>query len=279
MFCTVLFHPTVSSVSATHSLNLTTGNGAADTQSTSAGQNQVAAIPDGKNNATATPKDPEVNNTTAFVPDHNQEPVVFDSSDGMKDNNNTASETTLQSAPGRSATTVKATESTKPGTDEPYTSENTLSPNTEADDQDLLLTTDIGESEDGGDDDDDEDRYVLTGVDVQEKNRKQPGEVGTRYRENTEDEDSHFFFHLVILAFLVAIVYITYHNKRKVSVSLTKAGQRQYAQAKESNLSLIEGSQESPYPVTSNSRGTPECVLQTSVWLKMVLQHVLRVWI
>ncbi|CAG08795.1 unnamed protein product, partial [Tetraodon nigroviridis] len=33
---------------------------------------------------------------------------------------------------------------------------------------------------------------------------------------NSEDEDSHFFFHLVILAFLVAIIYITYHNKRKV---------------------------------------------------------------
>lgn len=32
----------------------------------------------------------------------------------------------------------------------------------------------------------------------------------------TQDEDSHFFFHLVIIAFLVAIVYITYHNKRKV---------------------------------------------------------------
>lgn len=32
-----------------------------------------------------------------------------------------------------------------------------------------------------------------------------------------QDEDSHFFFHLVILAFLVAIVYVTYHNKRKVS--------------------------------------------------------------
>ncbi|XP_029527586.1 keratinocyte-associated transmembrane protein 2-like [Oncorhynchus nerka] len=31
-----------------------------------------------------------------------------------------------------------------------------------------------------------------------------------------QDEDSHFFFHLVILAFLVAIVYITYHNKRKI---------------------------------------------------------------
>lgn len=35
------------------------------------------------------------------------------------------------------------------------------------------------------------------------------------------DEDTHFFVHLVIIAFLVAIVYITYHNKRKVSV-LTK---------------------------------------------------------
>ncbi|KAK3524546.1 hypothetical protein QTP70_029854 [Hemibagrus guttatus] len=32
----------------------------------------------------------------------------------------------------------------------------------------------------------------------------------------TQDEDSHFFFHLVIIALLVAIVYITYHNKRKI---------------------------------------------------------------
>ncbi|XP_066501965.1 keratinocyte-associated transmembrane protein 2 [Hoplias malabaricus] len=33
---------------------------------------------------------------------------------------------------------------------------------------------------------------------------------------NTQDEDTHFFFHLVIIAFLVAIAYITYHNKRKI---------------------------------------------------------------
>ncbi|XP_068947931.1 keratinocyte-associated transmembrane protein 2 isoform X2 [Petaurus breviceps papuanus] len=33
---------------------------------------------------------------------------------------------------------------------------------------------------------------------------------------NIEEEDSHFFFHLVIFALLIAIVYITYHNKRKI---------------------------------------------------------------
>lgn len=35
---------------------------------------------------------------------------------------------------------------------------------------------------------------------------------------NIEEEDSHFFFHLIIFAFCVAVVYITYHNKRKVSL-------------------------------------------------------------
>ncbi|XP_054424446.1 keratinocyte-associated transmembrane protein 2 [Pteronotus mesoamericanus] len=33
---------------------------------------------------------------------------------------------------------------------------------------------------------------------------------------HTEEEDSHFFFHLIIFAFCIAIVYITYHNKRKI---------------------------------------------------------------
>uniref|UniRef100_A0A8D2DUT7 Chromosome 5 open reading frame 15 n=1 Tax=Sciurus vulgaris TaxID=55149 RepID=A0A8D2DUT7_SCIVU len=30
------------------------------------------------------------------------------------------------------------------------------------------------------------------------------------------EEDSHFFFHLIIFAFCIAIVYVTYHNKRKI---------------------------------------------------------------
>ncbi|XP_035637514.2 coiled-coil domain-containing protein 8-like isoform X2 [Oncorhynchus keta] len=49
---------------------------------------------------------------------------------------------------------------------------------------------------------------------------KSAGKIDVRMKDTNiytaQDEDSHFFFHLVILAFLVAIVYITYHNKRKI---------------------------------------------------------------
>lgn len=48
---------------------------------------------------------------------------------------------------------------------------------------------------------------------------QQPERTNVAPYDGPEDEDSHFFFHLVILAFLVAFVYITYHNKRKVSVA------------------------------------------------------------
>lgn len=33
---------------------------------------------------------------------------------------------------------------------------------------------------------------------------------------DVEEEDSHFFFHLIIFAFCIAVVYVTYHNKRKI---------------------------------------------------------------
>ncbi|XP_040298310.1 keratinocyte-associated transmembrane protein 2 [Bufo bufo] len=34
--------------------------------------------------------------------------------------------------------------------------------------------------------------------------------------ESDTDEDSHFFMHLVIIASLIAVVYIAYHNKRRI---------------------------------------------------------------
>ncbi|XP_024862514.1 keratinocyte-associated transmembrane protein 2 isoform X2 [Kryptolebias marmoratus] len=89
----------------------------------------------------------------------------------------------------------------------------------ETDDNDL--------DENEGDEDEDEGDYSDYGI-KDEKNfnkdemeQKQPidKEEVTRYKDvndNPEQEDSHFFFHLIIVAFLVAIVYITYHNKRKI---------------------------------------------------------------
>lgn len=96
----------------------------------------------------------------------------------------------------------------------------------------LLPTSDDGQvspiEQDYGDTSDEEDyddSFVATymsNLDTKGQSKNGPPEPAglesTRFKEsyNLEDEDSHFFFHLVVLAFLVAIIYITYHNKRKV---------------------------------------------------------------
>ncbi|KAK7925200.1 hypothetical protein WMY93_007510 [Mugilogobius chulae] len=83
-----------------------------------------------------------------------------------------------------------------------------------------IKQNDIYEDED--DENDDDDAYSYQGFDLssmkKQPEQKQPSDlVVTRLEPiDAEEQNSHFFFHLVILAFLVAIVYITYHNKRKI---------------------------------------------------------------
>ncbi|XP_072302170.1 keratinocyte-associated transmembrane protein 2 [Eucyclogobius newberryi] len=74
---------------------------------------------------------------------------------------------------------------------------------------------------DDGDDDEEDDVYngydALLNVKVEAGPKRPSDLVVTRLEPvDAEEQNSHFFFHLVILAFLVAIVYITYHNKRKI---------------------------------------------------------------
>lgn len=99
-------------------------------------------------------------------------------------------------------------------------------------DPDLLTTSDNGQESpinmDYGEDDSDyedgfdtDNTYMSNTESKDQSKNRLPEPDGldfNRYKNSysSEDEDSHFFFHLVILAFLVAIVYITYHNKRKV---------------------------------------------------------------
>ncbi|KAM6911665.1 keratinocyte-associated transmembrane protein 2 isoform 1-T1 [Lycodopsis pacificus] len=83
-------------------------------------------------------------------------------------------------------------------------------------DGDAYEENDVFENNNDEDEDD-----VDVDVKDQSVSRLQPGGTeDNRYKGadsyNTEDEGTHFFFNLVILAFLVAIVYITYHNKRKI---------------------------------------------------------------
>lgn len=160
-----------------------------------------------------------------------------------------ASEASVASSPQTPAESPPDQEPDSPRSDEAPTSEldpkpsNALNPSTpQYTDPELLPTSDNSQvspmdpeyEDDDVDDDDDEEYDLSLTLDTdttyvakadnkdQSKNRLPEPEADeqdfTRFKDsyNSEVEDSHFFFHLVTLAFLVAIIYITYHNKRKV---------------------------------------------------------------
>lgn len=148
-----------------------------------------------------------------------------------------ASETSEAPPPQTSSESPPDQEPDTPHTDEDKVSELDSKPSNakpftvQYTDPELLLTSDNGQvSPMEKDYDDDYDDDVAFDTDTtflskpeskdQSENRlpEPDGQDFVRFQDsyNSEDEDSHFFFHLVLLAFLVAIIYITYHNKRKV---------------------------------------------------------------
>lgn len=159
-----------------------------------------------------------------------------------------ASQAAIAPTPKATSAAVVTPEPGKPVTEELGTGgfdskvSQTLSPSSEPYiEADLLPTTDRGVEtrialqDITNDDEEDDAEYgdpetydyvstenlqLLTGNRAQPPHEEEARDKGTD-SYNSEDEDSHFFFHLVILAFLVAIIYITYHNKRKVSVGMT----------------------------------------------------------
>ncbi|XP_038163176.1 keratinocyte-associated transmembrane protein 2 [Cyprinodon tularosa] len=146
----------------------------------------------------------------------------------------TATKPTTQ-PPSKAPTTTKAAtpETEKPEND---IKDATTNPTT-VESIDALLPTDDKESEntnnlddtndkyyDDNDDDDDSEDYIQSTNDgifelkdnKDQSKMKQPSQIYEPNSNDSENQDSNFFFHLVILVLLVAIVYITYHNKRKI---------------------------------------------------------------
>ncbi|XP_063303556.1 keratinocyte-associated transmembrane protein 2 [Pelobates fuscus] len=85
-----------------------------------------------------------------------------------------------------------------------------------------------GDNDEYGDDNNEKDAnldVVLSNVEDEDRNYEDTAYGTNNVKEETEsdvDGDSHFFIHLVVIGFLIAIIYITYHNKRKIFLLIQK---------------------------------------------------------
>nr|XP_023659338.1 S-antigen protein-like isoform X1 [Paramormyrops kingsleyae] len=170
--------------------------------------------------------------------------VVGDTTDGDNDDGDTGDTTVVgDRTDGDTGDTTVVGDTTDGDSDDGDTGDTTVVGDTTGGDNDdgdtgdttvVGGTTDVGDNDDGdmgdgdmgdgdttnfvdmGDDGDMTDMGDIKG-DMDDDdglyNQEKNGVLSTSIYE---DADSHFFFHLVIFAFLVAIAYITYHNKRKI---------------------------------------------------------------
>ncbi|XP_075716074.1 keratinocyte-associated transmembrane protein 2 [Rhinoderma darwinii] len=94
-------------------------------------------------------------------------------------------------------------------------------------------------------------------------NNKEP--VDLEYEDNSNDydikpndsdtdEDSHFFMHLVIIASLIAIVYIAYHNKRKIYLLIQRSRWRDGLCSKNTGYRRLDQNVNEAMPSLRNSK-------------------------
>ncbi|KAF6725188.1 Keratinocyte-associated transmembrane protein 2 [Oryzias melastigma] len=134
---------------------------------------------------------------------------------------------TVPTTPNVPTTTVKPAKTTKPSDAPqpdvpPKTTHTSVLPSIDLTTEQNAIVTEVSDYDKEEDDDDEDDNYLSTESNNNHADKKPENKnlIDLTDNEdpeyNAEDQDSHFFVHLVILAFLVAIAYITYHNKRRI---------------------------------------------------------------
>ncbi|KAM4035728.1 keratinocyte-associated transmembrane protein 2 [Anomaloglossus baeobatrachus] len=68
------------------------------------------------------------------------------------------------------------------------------------------------------------------------------------------DEDSHFFLHLVIIAALIAVVYIAYHNKRRIYLLIQRRRWREGLCSKNTGYRRLDQNVNEAMPSLSNAK-------------------------